>query len=374
MIMPLNEKKSSRLPLISAIALMTMLTPVVLAEIIVRLFSPEGYITPEILRQQYVQYAPAVFARNVLPQHSQTIRQRGTVISEINALGYRGNPFQANKPKNIIRIMIYGGSSVYDLGAKLNQDWPSQVQTLLRKKGLPNVEVINAGIPGHASFDCLGRLYAEGHLFSPDFVVLYAGWNDLKTWEDNKSILRKIKPYQPEKDPLYTYQNFLDRFLCNASQLYVRLRYRWILWKYNAGLEGKKIRAKSHSIDPAGPRQFRLTAKTFIDLANNIGAVPVLMTEAHLIEPNNTDAEKKIIQYDFQSLTPEKLLQATLEAEDILKQTAQNKNAVLIDASATMSGQTGYFQDHIHLSAEGSKKIAVITADALYALLEKKGL
>jgi hypothetical protein len=202
--------------------------------------------------------------------------------------------------------------------------------------------------------------------------VLYEGWNDLKTWEDGTPILRKIKPYQPNKDPLYTYQNFSDRFFCNVSQLYVRLRYRWILWKYNAGLEGRRTKTKVDSINPAGPRQFRLTAETFVDIARNIGAVPVLMTEARLLESKNTTEEKKKIQYDFQSLTPEKLLQATLEAEAILKQVAQNKNAVLIDASAAMSGHLRYFKDHIHLSTDGSEKIAGITADALYAVLGGK--
>jgi hypothetical protein len=101
-----NYKHFSRPALISTIVLATLLTPIIIAEVAIRLFSPEGYITPHILRQQYVQYAPAIFARNVLPQRPQTIQQHGTVTSKINAQGYRGNPFQANKPKNIIRIMI----------------------------------------------------------------------------------------------------------------------------------------------------------------------------------------------------------------------------------------------------------------------------
>ena len=59
-------------------------------------------------------------------------------------------------------------------------DWPSRIQANLNRDGKATIEVINAGIPSLASFDSVGRLYTEGHLFNPDCVILYNAWNDIK--------------------------------------------------------------------------------------------------------------------------------------------------------------------------------------------------
>ena len=54
---------------------------------------------------------------------------------------------------------------------------------------------INAGIPGHSSAESVGRLFAEGHAFSPDFVLLYNTWNDLKFFQLEETHLRLLRPY-----------------------------------------------------------------------------------------------------------------------------------------------------------------------------------
>jgi hypothetical protein len=125
--------------------------------------------------------------------------------------------------------MIYGGSSVFDHDNHGMRDWPHRVQKQLQDSGFPNVEVINAGIPGHSASDAVGRLFSEGHLFDPDYVLLYDQWNEIKDFRSNQSLLRLRVPYGPSniESPLITYQNSLDRWLCEVSQLYVRLRERY---------------------------------------------------------------------------------------------------------------------------------------------------
>jgi len=99
---------------------------------------------------------------------------------EINEKGYRGHNFETKKPDGVIRIMVYGGSAAFDTMVSDGKDWPSQVEAKLRESGFPQVEVVNAGIMGHTSLESVARLFTEGFVFQPDYVVIYNGWNDIK--------------------------------------------------------------------------------------------------------------------------------------------------------------------------------------------------
>ena len=168
-------KKKLALALISTT--ISISVPVVLGEIYVRLFSPLGYVTPEIRKDKSLQYVPSLFSRHVFAQRELIATGWTDVKWHINERGYRGHNFAVAKPKGTIRIIFYGGSAVFDPGSPEGKDWPHRVEDILRQSGFPNVEVINAGIPGHASFDSFGRFFAEGHAFDPDYVVLYNAWN-----------------------------------------------------------------------------------------------------------------------------------------------------------------------------------------------------
>ena len=72
------------------------------------------------------------------------------------------------------------------------KDWPHLVQENLRELGLANVEVINAGIMGHTALESVGKLFAEGFAFNPDYVVIYNAWNDIKYLSSQKTVLRTL--------------------------------------------------------------------------------------------------------------------------------------------------------------------------------------
>ena len=183
----------------------------------------QEYDTPAINRKKSLQYEPSIFSRHVLPLKEQRIayKKRSWFI---NAKGFRGGSFSQRKESGKIRIMVYGGSAVFDQNISDQRDWPHQIEFILKEKGLGNIEVINAGIPGHATFDSVGRLFAEGHVFEPDFVILYNAWNDIKYFSFEQPILRKFQPYDVFREFRSQYQSTFDQILCEWSQLYVRLR------------------------------------------------------------------------------------------------------------------------------------------------------
>ena len=46
---------------------------VAVGEVSMRFFVADGYITPEVLRKQSVQYEPSIFSRYVFPPEARTI-------------------------------------------------------------------------------------------------------------------------------------------------------------------------------------------------------------------------------------------------------------------------------------------------------------
>lgn len=342
-------------------------------EVYIRWTSAYGYITPATMRAMTPDYQPAVFARHVIRQNAQSVVVNNEEQFQINAHGYRGRDFAATKPAGVTRIMFYGGSSVFDAETPKADDWPHQVERFLHADGFANVEVINAGIPGYSSAEAVGTLFAEGHLYAPDYVLLYDEWNDIKLLNANKPLLRELSQGQVSEDPRTTYQNSLDWILSNVSQLYVRLRARYYTWKLNIGDEGMKPSGEYGStISDLGLKQYRLNMETFVDIARNIGAEPILMIEARLVTPENTSKEKERISYDYVLLTHEGLCRAFEMQDAIIYDVGQKKGVRVMDVSKQVTGRDELFANHIHLNPAGSAQLAKLVAAELGGVLRER--
>ena len=248
------------LPLIMAIVSVTIFLAV--GEIGIRLFVKDGSITPGVMRRQSVQYEPALFARYVFPQEARTVihpwGSKKGIVWEINDKGYRGPHFEAKKPDGITRIIVYGGSSVFDIRNTRGQDWPRRIYTILHEAGFQNVEVINAGIMGNTSLESVGRLFTEGYAFEPDYVLLYHAWNDIKYFDSDNTILRTLKPTLHYFDPRIHYRNSLDRRLCEVSHLYTVLRRIYYKLMLKIDREGaRKTGDRQSSVSSLNPNAFR---------------------------------------------------------------------------------------------------------------------
>jgi lysophospholipase L1-like esterase len=98
-----------------------------------------------------------------------------------NALGFRGRDFAREKPPGVYRIVCIGGSTTYDNKvADWREAYPAQLETVLRTRyGRPEVEVVNAGVPGYNSWESLANLQFRVLELEPDLVVVYHATNDV---------------------------------------------------------------------------------------------------------------------------------------------------------------------------------------------------
>jgi len=336
-----------------------------------------------MLRQRFFRAGQFSMTLRFLPgmykQEASTVEHRfGSmkgVVWEFNEKGYRGPNFETQKPDGVIRIVIYGGSAAFDMMVSEGDDWPRQVERKLREAGFPKVEVINAGIMGHTALESVGRLFTEGFTFEPDYVVIYNAWNDIKYLSSPKTVLRTLQPSLQEFDPRVQYSSTLDRWLCEVSRLYTVLRRIYYKTKLKMDLEGLWQERGRHlelsEINQTGFHQYRLAMEMFVDLAFNIGAKPILVTQARLAHFSNTSAQKERLDYHHVNLTHEALLEVFDRFDAIVRDVANEKGAILINAAEELSGKDWAFYDQVHfdLGGRGSEAMSQLMAGYLKEVL-----
>ena len=370
--MGLSQTRSSIVVILTVVCVVIVLG---FGELGIRLFVKNGDVTPAVLQTRSVQYDPAIFARHVFTQEARTIEHvmgvKKGVVWEINEKGYRGPNFETKKPDGVIRIIVYGGSAAFDMMVSEGEDWPHLVERKLRDSGFSNVEVINAGIMGHTAIESVGRLFTEGFVYEPDYVMIYNAWNDIKYLTSPKTVLRTLRPSLQEFDPRIRYSSALDSWLCDVSQLYTVLRRIYYKTTFKINLEGllkdEEQQFGMSEINPTGFHQYRLGIEMFADLAFNIGATPILVTQARLVHASNTFAQKERLDYHHVRLTHETLLDVFDRFDTIVRDVATEKKAILIDASEQLTGKNWAFYDQVHFDLEGrgSEVMSQLIADRL---------
>jgi hypothetical protein len=184
-----------------ALLLGSLSLALLLGEILVRLTRP--YNSPDTHLEYSLQSEPSLFSASLLkpvdrlvevdPAKAMGIKGRHEPAERtyfINRNGTRGRGFSRRKPSGTTRVLILGGSAVFDpnvfdADSIDTNDWPHRVERLLKSMGFDGVEVVNAGIPGHSTVDSFGRLYSQLWLYEPDVIVVYQTWNDIKYWSNS---------------------------------------------------------------------------------------------------------------------------------------------------------------------------------------------
>jgi len=331
-------------------------------EILVRLRYPVQCMN---LRLDEIPYVPSAMLRHVWEARKGQVRIRKTVVP-INSLGYRGPEFSPEKAPGVFRIIIYGGSQVFDMNVGGLDDWPYRAGRLLRKAGFPTVEIINAGVLGNMSWEATAWLLGEGHRFDPDMVILCNQWNELNYLTSSTALVRSMGPFSRRDNPQLYSRNFLDRNLAARSCLYRALRYHFLTWKL--GLVGEGARKSSGpppELQETAFEQYALNVGEFIDLARRIGATPVLLIQPRLPIVDADPAARAKIHYDIHRLSHEKLCRAFKKMDEILTTISRTDKVLLLNSLSVMSGDPAYFEDHIHFNAAGSAKAAELLAREL---------
>ena len=119
---------------------------------------------------------------NLKTSGDEIIPNQSTSSITINTLGFRGTEFLTIKPLDMYRIFMVGGSTMFGAGATSDETTiPGYLQHLLSEKDFEfDIEVINSGIQGADSNTELNLIEQKLVTLSPDLIIIYDGWNDLR--------------------------------------------------------------------------------------------------------------------------------------------------------------------------------------------------
>ena len=98
----------------------------------------------------------------------------------INASGFRGEDFPADKAAEVVRIVTLGASSTFGYHAPDDETYPMHLERYLNRHcDAPlRFEVLNLGIPHLNSREVAALFLEEGIPLQPDIATLYLGAND----------------------------------------------------------------------------------------------------------------------------------------------------------------------------------------------------
>ena len=97
------------------------------------------------------------------------------VAERLNGQGYRGREATRPKPEGELRVVMLGGSTVFEGEPAL----PELLEQELQKRGVARVACFNFGVVSSVSGMEVSRLLFEVTDLQPDLVVFYDGGNDL---------------------------------------------------------------------------------------------------------------------------------------------------------------------------------------------------
>lgn len=167
---------------------------------------------------------------------------------------YRDQTYSISKPKNTKRIVVLGGSAVYDTVDDYKKSWPYLLEQKLEQVYEKDIEVINMGFYTECSTDELFKLSNFASKLNPDLVIVFDGFNDvynlfhhfdywLRLYEVKAAHILHEKKHHPLTE--------LRGKITDNSALYQRLRQlrKILIRKISLTVFGKKKQKNAETIE-----------------------------------------------------------------------------------------------------------------------------
>jgi lysophospholipase L1-like esterase len=289
-------------------------------------------------------------------------------LEDVNEYGYRGAAVAIPKPDSVLRIVTLGGSTTYGHALTADEAYPTQLERILRDDyAIPNVEVVNLGVPGYFSLDSLVNLATRGLALQPDLIIVYDGVNDaaVRIFQDpacynaqspllGMGLDRGIWFVGDNLPPSTVYRVLALRFgwMQDPSAYTAQLRHTGYCPPGPQGIDPLDILAQNP------PTLFERNLRGIVALARANDADVLLSTFAW-----DSAAAQALLDNDPSQTGTQALVQAIDQQNALVRQLASDLDIPLVDLITTM-GQGAYFQgDYVHQTAEGARRQAQLYAE-----------
>jgi lysophospholipase L1-like esterase len=266
-----------------------------------------------------------------------------------NSQGFRGAEISSPKPADAFRIAVLGGSTTYcEFIGDDDATFPARTQHWLRTDhGRPDVEVLNAGVPGFNSWESAVDFQTRVIDAEPDLAVVFFGVNDVHA--------RLVSPERYRADGTGRRRSWSEPWEVRVMRASMLLRFIGVqmnVWK-PAGVENYTVASSAfHRNRDAGPEMmevlaanppiyFRRNVENIVAVAKSRGIAVALVTWPYTEEVN-----------DYVSLPHYQKGVAELNA--VVREVAEASGVSLFDLAAKMPSDLKYWRDGRHVNAVGA--------------------
>lgn len=339
--------------------------------------------------------------RAVFPTERVTPGVSGPSYFTTNSYGTRG-PELSGQP---IRILTIGGSTTACAVLDDSEEWPALLMSYLNDYARENrVWVTNSGINGHNSHHHLMHAkYLLPELPRLDYVIVYAGLNDVgmwlyvKNWDPNYlddpdhwnsriGEAFRVSNYTPADFPWYKRLELWKRAsIVKDRVLSLRVEHEreegrivedshleWMVreqQRRNAAEKRFVHRAKMDTLSAALDSYER----NLMQIAEHIreaGAEPVFMAQAMDIVLLDEEERRRLWMGAMDGgeayVRGEQLRELVEAYNRRMQDVAERAGALFVDLPALLSDQRGLFYDGHHLNEHGARVVARAVADFLW--------
>lgn len=133
------------------------------------------------------------------PNIYEDFRAAGRVYHiRTNSKGLREEPFDAEPPENVIRVMFVGDSFTFGWGVDEDKRYVDLVEQRLNAKLEGRYQTIAAAIPGWGMTDYRRYFFHRGSRYKPDIVVVAFNLDDVISRKEELEIHRDVKEAMKE--------------------------------------------------------------------------------------------------------------------------------------------------------------------------------
>lgn len=283
-----------------------------------------------------------------------------------NTLGFRGDEILLPKPEGTYRIVTLGGSTTYSDGvADYTKSYPVLLQNYLYEKGVTNVNVVNAGVPGYTSLETLINLEVRVLDLNPDLIIIYHAVNDVHArlvWpptayrgDNSGSIASTVRSQIPS---ILEHSTLLRIFLVKLG---ITRSHNTLIYLTNAPDTSYAFLLNTQRVNgtyPAGIFQ-DVSAKTMLETNKPVYFERNLKNIIYMAQNNNIDILLTTFTYNpsfpnSSSSYPE--YQTAIDEEnEIIRTIANTTETYLFDLANLMPTKKEYYTDGYHFTETGNK-------------------
>ena len=341
--------------------------------------------------------------RNFYPSNEITPGVTGTSQVAINSYGTRGPELRDQR----IRILTVGGSTTACRILDDSETWPSLLMKNLNEAvdGNATVWVTNSGLCGrHSEHHVMHAKYLLPRLPRIDYMIVYAGINDVGNWLNNNDFDPHYLDSSPnwntrvaesfsdccftsQTDPWFRHLQLWKRGSTAKARLETwrtlagsvnengvvvqDARLRWLARKQLKRQKRQKVKipAAKRATLPAALDSYAANLLSIIDSARRQGTEPILMAQAmpgHTLSPE----ERKRLwmgtmdrgkTYVFHS----ERLDVLAEYNDRMRSVAAERDVLFLDLPSHLNTVKNAYYDGCHLNEHGCRETARFVAQQI---------